>query len=127
MTVLPLQNKIVTRGFGTVRSVPESSGLIVQGYGSSLPLVIISSIERPIRLRTVGQSGTKRRLAQMDDVIVWAKLTELNGKPSPVEVEGFVHVKVNSGAGFASVMAEHVSSRARAAWETIKVTVQRLK
>lgn len=123
-----LENKLITRGFGSARSIQESAGLVVQGYSSSVPIVIITALkERPLRLRMVGQSGTKRRLAEMDNVILWAKLVEMNDKPPPVKVEGWIHVKVQRSLNKASVMAEHVGSRVRDIWETVKVTITRLK
>lgn len=116
-----LQNKIITRGFGPKRSVPQSSGIVVQGYGG-VPSAIVQVIERPLRLR-LGQSGTKRRLAQLDEVIVWAKLIEYNGVEPHPPIKGWIRVRVSKASGFASVMAESV----RVIRDYIKVTVERLK
>jgi len=120
-----ITNKIITRGFGAKRAVPNRNGPIVQGYGGP-PRFVVEAIERGTRLR-LGQSGGKRRLDELDEVIVWAKLLEINGKTAPPNVKGWIKVKVDKDRGYAAVMAEHISSRTRAAWEIIKVTVQRLK
>lgn len=120
-----LTNKIITRGFGPKRSVVNTSGPITQGYGPLAPAFVTEAFRRPgLRL---GQSGTKRRLQELDEVIVWAKLVEVNRRPPPVDVSGWIKVEVNKDSGYAAVVAEHVSTRVRAAWETIKVSVSRLK
>jgi hypothetical protein len=122
----PLQNKIVTRGFGAVRTLPQSSGIVVQGYGPVPPAFVVAALERPLRLRA-GQSGTKRRMRELDEVIVWAKLVTVNEVEPKKPVKGWIRAKVDSSSGYASVMAEQVSARARKAWEVIKVTATRVK
>ena len=124
---LSLQNKIVTRGFGVARSVPGTSGPVTMGYGPLAPGAVVTAIERPLRLRQGGQSGTKRRLQELDEVIVWAKMVEANGIEPMRPIKGWVRVRVNRNSGYASVMAENLAVRVRKAWETVKVSVQRLK
>jgi len=102
---------------------PHINRLITQGYGGPPPFVI-DAIQRVI---VTGQSGHKRRLQELDEVIIWAKMIQVNNKPAPVDVKGFVRVKVDKNRGIATVMAEHVSTRVRSIWEVIKVTVSRLK
>ena len=119
--------KIITRGMGpATNGVSGECSMVVQGYGGVTPAVIVSTIERPLRLR-LGQSGTKRRLAELDELIVWAKLIEVNDKAPKRPIKGWIRVRARKEAGYASVMAEAVSSRARKTWEVIKVTVSRLK
>lgn len=120
-----ISNKVVTRGFGSKRLAANQAGPVSQGFGGP-PSFVVAAIERPLRLR-LGQSGTKRRLEQLDEVIVWAKLVELNGKEPSKPIKGWVRAKVDPSRGYASVMAEHIASRARAAWEVIRVSVSRLK
>jgi hypothetical protein len=124
-----IANKIVTSGFGPARSTVESSSLITLGFGPPPSFVvqqIVETVDRPIRLR-FGQSGTKRRLEDLDEVIVWAQLIEVNNKPPANEIKGFIKVPVKKTQGRSRIMVEHVSSRVREAWETIKVTVSRMK
>ena len=116
-----LYSKLVTSGFGPKRSVAQSAGLIVQGYGKP-PTAIVEAIERPLRLR-LGQSGTKRRLAELEEVIVWAKLIEMNGTQPTRTIKGWIRARVQRSRGFASVMAESV----RVIRDYVKVTVERLK
>lgn len=114
-------NKIITRGMGATRGgVPGRQGLVVQGYTGTVPGFIPTTLLRQINL---GQSGYKRRLAELDEIIIWAKLIEMNNKPPPVTVKGWIRVKQAPGRGFVSVMAESV----RVVRDYIKVTVSRLK
>lgn len=117
-------NKILTRGLGSTRDIPNSCGPVVNGYGNSAPAFVIDAFRRPsLRL---GGSGTKRRqLHELDEVIIWAKLVQINDTSDVPVIKGTV--KVSKKRGIATVLAEHVSSRVRASWETIKVNASRIK
>jgi len=104
---------------GTSRGLAGRAGLVTQGYGG-----IIEQVLRVIRL---GQSGAKRAMRELEEVIVWAKLISINDNPPPVKIEGFIRVKVNNAAHYAVNIIEHVSTRARKAWEDIKITIKRLR
>ena len=122
----PVVNKLITIGLGPSNGTPGRAGIVTLGYGGP-PTFVVTEIEeavRPLRLR-LGQSGTKRRLEQLDEVIVWAKLIDVNGRAPKTEIKGSIRVPVTKGR--ASVFVEGVSVRVRAAWETIRVTVSRLK
>ena len=120
----PLSNKIVTRGFGSLRTVPNRAGPVVQGFSPTTPAAIVAAL---VQLRPKpGQSGTKRRLQDLDEVIIWAKLVSVNDIKPKQNVEGRIHVQVKDTSRV-SVMAEHVGSRVRSAMETIKVFVTRIK
>jgi hypothetical protein len=123
-----MQNKIVTRGFGPIRNIPQTSALVVQGYGPLLPqfvVVALTEAQRPIRLRG-GRSSAHRRLDQLDEVIIWAKLVDVNGQEGPVpNIKGWVKVKVDRTSR-ASALVEHVSTRVQSIFERIKVTVRLL-
>jgi hypothetical protein len=114
-----LVNRVVARGMG-----PHRNRLVARGYGGP-PTFVTQGYQS----FTLGQSGTKRRLQEMDELIVWAKLIQVNNAPAPPpKVQGWVRVHVaNRAEAMAKVTAEHIASRTRAAWEVIKVTVQRLK
>jgi hypothetical protein len=120
---MSIVNRIVTRGFGMSRGLPGRAGPVTQGYGGP-PGFVVAAIRRGFR---VGQSGTKRRLREMQEAIVWAKLVELNGSTPRQKIEGFVRVKIDKNRGFASVMAEHVVTRVRKAIQDVKITVKRIK
>jgi hypothetical protein len=113
-----ITNRIVTRGMG-----PHINRLVTQGYGGP-PAFVVAAFQRGL---IFGQSGRKRRLRELETVIVWAKLLEVNGRVPPKKIEGFVRIPVDWDRGFAAVMAEHVSSRVKKAIEGIKVFVRRIK
>lgn len=116
-------NRIVTRGFGPSRGLPGRAGPVTQGYGGP-PRFVVVALRRGFR---IGGSGTKRRLRELEPIIVWARLVEVNNRLPPKKIEGHITVRVDLSRGFASVMAEHVSSRVRQAWHDLKVIVSRIK
>lgn len=118
-------NRIITRGFGTSRGQAGRAGPVTQGYGG-IHQFVISAIQRSNNVKH-GQSGRKRRLRELDTIIVWAKLVEVNGSPPKNKIEGFVNVPIDHDRGFAAVMVEHVSSSVRKAWHDLRVTVKRIK
>ena len=120
---MPPVNRIVTRGMGSSRGLAGRGGMVTQGYGGPLRFVL-EQIRRVVR---VGQSGAKRALKELDDVIVWAKLIRINDQPPPIKVQGFIRVKIDSAAHYAVNLTEHVSTRVRKAWEDIKISIRRLK
>ncbi len=108
-------NRLCTRGLGRTQL------LVTQGYVGP-PAFVVVALQR-----NFGQSGLKRRQRDLDLVVVWAKLIEINDKAPSRNVEGFVKVAANRERNFASVMAEHVSSRVRKVLSTLKVFAQRIK
>ena len=118
----PLSNKVVTRGFGSPRPVTNRSGPITQGYGG--PPTFVAETFRRASLR-LGQSGTKRRLQELDEVIVWARLVTVNDVEPKRPVKGWIRARVDRGRGYASAMAEHVGSRVRSVLEAVRISVTR--
>lgn len=111
-------NRIITRGMG-----PHINRLVTQGYGGP-PRFVLQAIQRGV---VFGQSGRKRRLRELEPVIVWAKLMEVNGKVPPRKIQGHVVVRVDKDRSFAAVMAEHVTSRVKKMLDDLKVFVKRIK
>jgi len=120
---MPPVNRIVTRGMGTSRGKAGRAGLVTQGYGGPLQAVL-QEIRRFVK---IGASGAKRALKEFDEIIVWAKLIRVNDEPPKTKVEGFIRVKINLATHYAINLVEHVSTRARKAWEDIKITISRIK
>lgn len=117
-------NRIVTLGFGTSRGNAGVAGPITMGYGG-LPQFVIAALTDFPR-RRAGQSGTKRRIAGLEEVVVWARLAEINGIPPEKEIKGFVKVVVQPKSRIRTTV-EHLSSRVMKVTESILVTVKRLK
>lgn len=116
-------NRLVTRGFGPDRGLPGRAGPVTQGFGGP-PSFVLVAIRRGIR---VGGGATRRRLQDLQPVIVWAKLIEINGLSPQRAIEGSVRVMLPRQEGFTSVMVEHLKTRARKAWDDVRITVRRLK
>lgn len=125
-TGTPIVNRIVTRGLGVSKTLAQDAGLIVKGYGGVHNVVEVEVVERPIRLR-FGGSGSKRQEPPVNDVIVYARLIEVNGRVPRAAIRGWVNVRDDRGSRYASAIVEHIISRVRATSESIKVTVRRLR
>ena len=77
-------------GFGT-----PAGGIITRGFGE-LVLVPIIAEERPLRLRMVGQSGTKRREKELLNIVIQARMLELNGMShSGRPISGYLNVNID--------------------------------
>jgi hypothetical protein len=63
----------------------------------------------------------------MDEIIVWAKCIEVNGKEPKKPIKGWIRVRALRNRDYASVMAEAVGQRVRSALDYVKVTVSRQK
>lgn len=117
------RNRIVTRGMGVSRGVPGRAGLVTQGYGGIFRFIK----EQAVRLIRVGQSGTKRALQDLQEVIVWAKLIRINEEKPSVLVQGTIKVKTSNVAQMAVKIVDRARVRVRSALEDLKITVKRIK
>ncbi len=107
---------LVTRGFG------RNQNLIGQGF--SLMSVVMEAISRFIEL---GQSGTKRALREIQEVIVWAKLIRINDKPPALPIQGSVKVKLTDASHLAVRAVRNVAVKVRSIFDDIKISVVRVK
>lgn len=115
-------NRLITRGMGTSRGAAGRAGMVTQGYGGFFKKIV----EAGVRLVRLGQSGTKRALRELEEVIIGAKLIRVNDERPKQNIQGHVTVKVDLSRRIA-VMAEGFTRRVRAAWEDIKITVKRIR
>lgn len=110
---------------GTSRGAPGRAGLVTQGYGGP-PSFVVKVLETPRRV-VKGSSGYGRReLDELNVVILWAKLIEVNSRPPEKKIEGSIVVKIDNSSGVA-VLAERLISQVYKTWNDIKITVKRLK
>ena len=79
------------------------------------------------RIVKAGQSGTKRALQEIQEVIVWAKLIRVNDVPPTKNIQGFIRVKINAASHYAVRTAKYVSSRVRSTIDDIKITIKRIR
>jgi hypothetical protein len=109
--------RILTRGLG--KNPPGVQGFITMGFGRRL-------IEEVVRIIRKGQSGTKRALRELQEVVVWAGLVSVNDKKPEKKVQGFVRVRINAAARSAVTAAQLVSTRIRNVFEDIRVRIKRV-
>ena len=115
-------NRLITRGMGTSTGTYGRAGMVSQGMGGLFQFVA----KQVTRIIKAGQSGTKRALRDLEEIIVGAKLVRVNDDRPKQVIQGHITVKVNVARHIA-VMAEGVSKRVRAAWEDVKITVKRIR
>ena len=120
----PSRNKLVTRGFGPVSGgVPGRASLVSQGLGG-----FFQNIKRQaIRIIRAGQSGTKRALQEIQEVMVWAKLIRINDEKPTIPIQGSIKVRMSKTSQIAAVLISKATVRVREAWEDLKITVKRIK
>jgi len=109
---------MTTRGLG--KGTPGNQGLVTGGFGKRL-LVEIQRIYR------AGQSGTKRALERLQEVLVWAKLIRVNDSPPPVKIQGFVKAHVERSPTYRKITVQPISARVRDISQDIKISVKRIK
>ena len=109
-------NLIITKGLGCTTG--DCNRLIGQGYGGPAPPTFVTTA---IRRFAYG----RRPDARIDEVIIWAKLLEVNGKVPSRKIEGYTRTGIETSP--VKAIVEHISSRSRETWEDIKVTIKRLK
>lgn len=107
---------LVTRGFG------RNQNIVAQGF--SFMTAVGQVLSRFIEL---GQSGAKRALREIQEVVVWAKLIRVNNKTPEIPVQGFVKVKLNDASHVAVRAAKKMSVKVRSIFDDLKITVNRLK
>lgn len=112
----PAGMTLVTRGFG------RNQNIVAQGF--SLMSVIRDAVLRFIEL---GQSGTKRALREIQEVVVWAKLLRVNQKAPTVPIQGSVKVNLSDASQFAVRAASKISFKARSIFDNIKISINRVK
>jgi len=107
---------LVTRGFGRNQSI------VAQGF--SFMTAVGQILTRFIEL---GQSGTKRALREIQEVVVWAKLIRVNNKTPESPIQGFVKIKLSDASQIAVRAVKKVSVKVRSIFDDLKITVNRLK
>lgn len=108
---------------GTSRGKAGRAGMVTQGYGGIFERVV-EGVRHAIRL---GKSGARRTLQELEEIIIWAKLIEVNDTPPPRKIEGFVRIGIDRARSFAVALAESLNVRIRKTWEDVKVTVEMIR
>lgn len=123
---MAIGNRIITRGMGPTRGtpgVPGRASMITMGYGGFFREVA----RQAVRIIRAGQSGTKRALQEIQEVMVWAKLIRINDKKPTIPIQGSIKVRISRTSQIAAVLVSRAKVRVREAWEDLKITVKRIK
>lgn len=117
-------NRIITRGIGRTRGgVLGRASMVTGGFGGFFRAIK----EQAVRIIRAGQSGAKRRLQELQEVLVWAKLIRVNDEKPTRQIQGSITVRVPGTSQFAVKVVERVSIRVRKAIEDLKITVKRIR
>lgn len=113
---MSIANRIITKGLGTSRGIPGRAGPVTLGYGGP-PGEIIRALES---LKTPRHGKSFQHLEE--ELYVWAKLIEVNGKQPKQHIEGGIKIKTKE-------ITEHVSaySLSTRLVENVKILVNRIK
>lgn len=118
-----MMNRLVTRGMGTSPGPPGRASMVASGMGGIF-VAIAQVVKRVIR---VGQSGTKRALRELEEVVVWAKMIRVNDEPPPKTIQGFVKATIRDAKDYTVAAAKEFKSRVKNVLETVKIRVDRIK
>lgn len=126
MPALITHNRLVTQGFGATNGTPGRAWLVCRGM-SGPPSVIIEKITSVVRRH--GGHSTREQLRDLQVVMVWAKLVEVNDRRPDVAVSGRARVDeaTKQRSSRARLMVDLVSVRTKSLIDTIKVTAKRLR
>lgn len=105
-------NTIVTRGFGRHNNIVTLG--FVRGFFT----------EQAVRLINIGQSGAKRAMKELEEILIWTKLVGVNDEEPKKHIEGSLRVKIDASRHI-SLIAERVAHGVRRVITDIRVTVRR--
>lgn len=106
-------NKVVTRGFGPARDgVGNRAGPVTRGYGGRFIKQIVELVVRRIH----GRSGRKSH-EDVNELVVYAKLIEVNDHEPKRKIEGWV--KVNVSGEYVRSLVEHITSKVKDVWVSV--------
>jgi hypothetical protein len=118
-------NRIITKGMGSSRGIPGNAGIVTQGYGGTFFESVKAAARRIVK---AGQSGTKRAAREIEKLLVWAKLIEVNDSVPSMKIEGYTSAEIiPAETAKNTVVVEGFKNRIVDLAEKIRVTVKRMK
>lgn len=113
------------RGMGSSRGHTGLVGLVTQGYGG-VPTFVAIALENSAAIRHPGGNSYKRKLQELQPIIIWAKLIEINDELVDKRIVGSttVYQKLEPQK---TVFIEHYSTKIKHIWESLKIKIQRIK
>ena len=103
-------NTIVTRGFG------RKNNIVTRGF-------VRGFFQEVVRLLWAGQSGLKRSIKDLEDIIISAKLINVNDDVPTKKIEGFMRLKYDRATKHVVTMIEGIKRKLK----DIKVTIKRIR
>lgn len=116
-----MPGRIITRGLGPSTGISGRSAMVTYGYGP--PPFVVTTIRRVIN----GGSSAKRRQRELEPVVIWAKLLEINGKIPTVKISDYAKSYLDESNNNPIKDIKHVSSGAAKVWDNIKFSIKRIK
>lgn len=119
-----MPNKIITIGMGPSAGNPGRSALITYGYG---PPPFITELIRRAVVNGGSSKSSKQRYRELEPVVVWAKLIEINGLVPQVKVQDYSKSYLDQSNTNPVKDVSFVSSGIKDVWENIKFSIKRIK
>lgn len=119
-------SRLITKGFGRTTQIGLQS-VVTLGYGGIYQQIKDQVKEQTARLVKVGQSGTKRAIRELQEIIIWSKLIRINDSPPKKNIQGLVRVKIDASVQKFIAAAKLVSVRTQKTINDIKITIKRIR
>lgn len=97
------------------------------GYGGILQQIKDQVKDQANRLIKIGQSGTKRALQELQEVIIWTKLIRINDVAPEKNIQGFIRIKLSSSVQQVVAAAKFISAKSKKTIDDIKITLKRIR
>lgn len=109
------QNNIITRGMGRHQNLVRQG--FIRGFFEEMVTTVLN----------VGRSSYRWVRDEIDRILVWAKMIEVNDMPPARKIEGATSVEEPSETGKHRVVVERATTRVVDPSERIRVTGKRIK
>jgi hypothetical protein len=110
-------NTIVTKGLG------RHNNLVARGFVRGFIETIIAGTQHIVR---VGRSGAKRIIKEVESIMIYAKLIDVNDFQPKVKIEGVIKVDFFI-KNYAVSLVESIKHRIKSKYNEIKISIERLR
>lgn len=111
-------NRTITRGMGAPRGTGRA-GLVTSGGGGFRKFIEF--------IRRKGGDGVDYVKKNVETIMVWAKLIDVNAEQPKQIIQGSTTVSVNTNKKVRVRMVGGFTKNVRKIWENVKITITRLK
>jgi negative regulator of genetic competence, sporulation and motility len=115
-------NKLITRGYG---GTTQNAGILTLGMGGpvQIPDDVIEKLEDVIR-----KTGGKLRhsdVASLQEIVVWAKLIEINNLESKVKIAGKHNLLEKNDSRY-NIFVSFIVANKKKIFENVKIFIKRI-